>query len=309
VSSVTEVGTEMRSYYGRPVLHLPVWKWQIPLYFFTGGLGGSSSVIGYLARNRGNERLADNALWLGLAADTASPILLILDLGRPERFHHMFRVFKVTSPMNVGSWILGLSGTANGLAAAAHLAGRDGIRDAAERLAALLGLPLATYTAVLVSDTAVPVWHEARQELPFVFATSSAASGGAAAALVTPPEDAGPARRIAVAGALGVNIAMTVMEKRLGPIAEPYKQGQAGRYNKLAKGLSLAGAAVLGLAGRRRTAAVAGSALLLAGEVCLRWSVFKAGSQSAEDPRYTIEPQRERADRDGSYASSRTTPS
>ena len=237
-----------------------------------------------------------------------SPLLLILDLGRPERFLHMFRVFKVTSPMNVGSWILGASGTANGLAAAAHLAGREGIRNAGERVAALLGLPLATYTAVLISDTAVPVWHEARHELPFVFGMSSAATGGAAAALFTPPEAARPARRIAVAGALGVNVAMTVMEKRLGRIAEPYKQGPAGRYNKLAKGLSLAGAAILGLAGRRRAAAVAGSALVLAGEVCLRWSVFKAGSQSAEDPRYTVEPQRERADRDGSYASSKTTP-
>jgi hypothetical protein len=35
-------------------------------------------------------------------------------------------------------------------------------------------------------------------------------------------------------------------------------------------------------------------ALGLAGEVALRWSVFKAGFQSARDPRYTVEPQRGR---------------
>jgi len=309
VKSVTEVGSEMRSYYGRPVLHLPVWKWQIPWYFFTGGVGGTVSVIGRLARSRGNDSLANRCLWIGLAADSVSPVLLILDLGRPERFHHMFRVFKVTSPMNIGSWMLGASGTVMGIAAAAHVTGMERLRNAAERVSALLGLPLATYTAVLVSDTAVPVWHEARRELPFVFASSSAASGGAAAAVLTPAEDAGPARRIAVGGALAANIATLVMEKRLGDLAQPYKEGAAGRYTKLAKGLSLAGAAVLGLAGRRRAGAVAGGALLLAGEACLRWSVFKAGFQSAEDPRYTVEPQRERADREGSYASTRSAPS
>jgi formate-dependent nitrite reductase membrane component NrfD len=306
VRSVTEVGTEMRSYYGRPVLNEPVWQPEIPWYFFTGGLGGASSVLGRLARGRGNDRLANAALWISLAADTASPVLLISDLGRPERFHHMLRVFKVTSPMSVGSWILACSGTASGIAATAHVLGLERVRNAAERIASALGLPLATYTAVLLSDTAVPVWHEARQELPLLFATSSAATAGAAAAMVTPPEDAGPARRIAVAGAVAENVAMQVMESRLGMVGEPYKQGEAGRYAKLAKGLSLAGAAVLGLAGRRRAGAVAGGALMLAGEACLRWSVFRAGFQSAADPRYTVEPQRERAEQDGSYASSRT---
>jgi hypothetical protein len=221
----------------------------------------------------------------------------------------MFRVFKVTSPMNIGTWLLGASGTATAVASAAHLAGMGRLRNAAERVSALCGLPLGTYTAVLVSDTAVPVWHEARRELPFVFASSSAASGGAAAAVFTPATDAGPARRIAVGGAVVANVATLVMEKRLGGLAQPYKEGAAGRYNKLAKGLSLTGAAILGVAGRRRAFAVAGGALLLAGEACLRWSVFRAGFQSAEDPRFTVEPQRERADRDGSYASTKTRPS
>jgi hypothetical protein len=294
---VTGDGTEPRSYYGRPVIKEPVWKPEIPWYFFTGGLGGASSVLGLLARRRGNDELANRTLWIALGAETASPVLLISDLGRPERFHHMLRVFKVTSPMSVGSWLLALSGTSTGVAATAHVLGWRRLRNAAERISALLGLPLATYTAVLVSDTAVPVWHEARHELPLVFAASSAASAGAAAGLVADPQLGGPARRVAVVGTLVANAAMKVMELRLGTTGEPYRQGAAGRYNRLAKGLGLGGAAVLKLAGRRRSGAAVGGALLLAGQACLRWSVFEAGFQSARDPRYTVEPQRARKNR------------
>jgi formate-dependent nitrite reductase membrane component NrfD len=296
----------MRSYYGRPVVKEPVWKPEIPWYFFTGGLAGASSFLSYLARRRGNEELANASLWIALGADTASPLLLISDLGRPERFHHMLRVFKVTSPMNVGSWILAFSGTSSGVAAGAHVLGMRRLRNAAEAVSAAFGLPLATYTAVLVSDTSIPVWHEARHELPLVFASSSAASAGAAAALVVSPEAAAPARRVAVAGALVENLAVEVMEKRLGTLGEPYEEGSAGQLNRLAKALSLSGAAFLQLAGRRRPGAVVGGALLLAGEACLRWSIFKAGFASAADPRYTVEPQRERADRDGARASTRS---
>jgi hypothetical protein len=292
--SVTELGTEMRSYYGRPVVKPPVWKPEIPWYLFTGGLGGAASVLGRVARKRGNDELADAALWLSLAADTVSPLLLISDLGRPERFHHMLRVFKVTSPMNVGSWVLAFSGTSAGVAAAAHVLGLHRLRNGAEAVAATLGLPLSTYTAVLLSDTAVPVWHAARRELPLVFGASSAATAGAAAAIVAPPEAAAPARRIAVGSAVAGSLAMATMERRLGMLAEPYREGEAGRLNKLAKGLTLGGAAVLGLAGRTRAGAVVGGGLMLAGEACLRWSVFKAGFRSALDPRYTVEPQRER---------------
>jgi formate-dependent nitrite reductase membrane component NrfD len=292
--SITAVGTEMRSYYGRPILKEPVWQPEIPWYLFTGGLAGASSFLGRLARRRGNHELADAALWISLAGDAVSPLLLVSDLGRPERFHHMLRVFKVTSPMNVGSWILAGSGAASTAAAAAHVLGLRRVRDAAETVSALLGLPLATYTAVLVSDTAIPVWHEARRELPLVFGASSAATAGAAAAMAVEPDAAGPARRIAIAGALAELGAFEVMERRLGMVGEPYRREAAGTYAKLAKGLAAAGAAVLGIAGRRRIGAVAGGSLVLAGEICLRWSVFRAGFQSARDPRYTVEPQRAR---------------
>ena len=114
----------------------------------------------------------------------------------------MFRVFKVTSPMNVGSWLLGAGGTGERGQRVARADGRRAapVRAAAHAIAAALGPTQCTYTAALVSDTAIPVWHEARRELPFVFAASSAATAGAAAVAVLPPDEAAPARRLAVVG-------------------------------------------------------------------------------------------------------------
>jgi hypothetical protein len=294
--SITAVGTEMRSYYGRPILKEPVWQPEIPWYFFAGGLAGAASILGLAARAVRNEPLAKAGLYLSAVGDAVSPLLLISDLGRPERFFNMLRVFKVTSPMSVGSWILTASGATTTLATGLELLDRaPRLKVASEAVSALLGAPLAVYTATLVSDTAIPVWHEARRELPFLFGASSAASAGAAAAAVVAPEYAGPARRAAVGGVALGNAAMLAMETRLGMVGEPYRQGEAGKYNAIAKVCTLAGAALLGSAGKRsRLAAAVGGGLILAGEAALRWSVFRAGFQSARDPKYTVVPQRER---------------
>jgi hypothetical protein len=287
------------SYYGHPILKEPVWKPQVPFYFFTGGVAGASSMLSLAARAMGNERLAKTSMWVGLANEIVSPVLLVSDLGRPERFLNMLRVFKVTSPMSVGSWVLAGSGSATAAEVACEVLGIfPRLKLVPATVGALLGGPLATYTGALLADTAIPVWHEARRELPFVFGSSAAASAGAAAAMFMPPAEAGPARRLAVAGVLAENAAMTVMEKRLGFVGEPYRQGAAGTFNRIAKAATLAGGLLLGLGGRRsRGAAVAGSALVLAGEVSLRWSVFKAGFQSARDPKYVVELQRTRLSR------------
>jgi formate-dependent nitrite reductase membrane component NrfD len=285
-----------RSYYGRPVIKEPTWTWEIPCYFFTGGLAGASSVLSLGAKLTRREKLARTALYVGAVADAVSPLLLISDLGRPERFHHMLRVLKVTSPMNVGSWILLVSGGASNTAALLELLGRlRPVKIAAEIVAAAAGPPLATYTGVLVADTAVPVWHEGRHELPWLFGASACASAGAASCLFLDPADAGPARRLAVAGVAAEAVAVHAMELRLGETGEVYHQGTAGRLATAAKGLAGAGALLLARrGGRSRRAAVLGGALVCAGELCLRWSVFKAGFQSARDPKYTIKPQRER---------------
>jgi formate-dependent nitrite reductase membrane component NrfD len=307
VSSVTATGTEMRSYYGRPIVKEPVWTWEIPTYFFTGGLAGASAVLSSAATIARNERLARTALYVGAAADLVSPLLLISDLGRPERFHHMFRVFKPTSPMNLGSWVLLVSGGASSTAALLRLLGRlEPVRIAASIVSTLAGPPLATYTGVLIADTAVPVWHDGRHELPWIFGASAAASAGAAASIFVPPRDAGPARRLAVAGVLAEGALMQAMELRLGTVGEVYHQGAAGKFSWAAKGLAVAGAALLTRRGRKsRASAVLGGAMVCAGELCLRWSVYRAGFQSARDPKYVVESQRRRIERDGTKATTK----
>ena len=294
--SITTVGTEMQSYYGRPILKEPVWQPEIPFYFFTGGIAGGCSLLHGFARLAGRDRLATTALYVGAAADLVSPALLVSDLGRPERFLHMLRVFKVTSPMSVGSWILFVSGGASTTAALLELLDAlHPVKWAAELVSFATGAPLATYTGTLLADTAIPVWHEARRELPWLFGASAAASAGAATTMFMPSGEAGPARRLTLAGVAAELGLMEAMQHRLGFVGEVYKEGPAGKLGRASKALTAAGAALLATRSRRsRRAAVTGSALVLAGELALRWSVFRAGFQSARDPRYTVLPQKQR---------------
>ena len=286
-----------RGRYARPVIKQPVWKPEIPFYFYSGGLAGGSAGLAALAGARGNDELARRAWALALGGAVASPALLISDLGRPARFLNMLRLFKVTSPMSVGSWILSAFGAASAVAAL------DAWTDAVPRpagavargAAAVLGMPLATYTAALIANTAVPVWHEARAELPVLFAAGAAASAGAAAMLVTPYEHAAPARRLALAGSAVEVAASVVMERRLGDLGHPYHEKPAGPLSKLARACTAVGAALTATAARRSPPArIGGAALITAGAVLKRWSVFTAGSQSAANPQYTVRPQRER---------------
>jgi Polysulphide reductase, NrfD len=279
-----------RSYYGQPVLNDPTWTWEIPTYFFFGGMAGASGTFAAIAELRGNRVLARRAWLVSLAGLAASPPLLISDLGRPERFANMLRVFKPTSPMSVGSWILTAAGGAFTAGAARSLLGwfpRLGRAGAAA--SAAVGPALATYTAVLVSDTAVPIWHEARAHLPFVFAAGAASSAAGAALLITPSAHAAPARRLAVGAAVAEVVATQRMESDLGFLGEPYREGVAGRFSRAAKALTAAGA--LAVLNRRPRL---GGLALMGGAMCERWAVYKAGFASVRDPRYVVEPQRAR---------------
>lgn len=287
---------ETQSYYGRPILKEPVWEPQIPFYLFTGGVAGGCSLLHGFARFAGQQRLANTALYVGTAADVVSPLLLASELGRPERFVNMLRVVKVTSPMSIGSWVLTVSVGASTTAAVLELLGvQKALKHAAEAVSFVSGPPLATYTGALLANTAIPVWHQARRELPWLFGSSAAAAAGAATTLFMPREQSGAARRLAVAGAVGELACMQSMQDRLGFVGEVYKQGAAGKLARASKLLVGTGAGVLAWKGREsRAAAITGSTLVLAGELALRWSVFRAGFQSARDPRYTVAPQRER---------------
>ncbi|MGR6967044.1 NrfD/PsrC family molybdoenzyme membrane anchor subunit [Geodermatophilus sp. URMC 61] len=287
---------EFTSYYGRPIIKPPVWKTpDVPLYLFLGGAAGSSSIMAALADLTDRPALTRNARYVSGGAAIASVVFLVHDLGRPERFLHMLRVVKPTSPLSIGSYILAPFSAAAGATAAVELLGWfPRLKRFGGVVAALFGGPLATYTGVLFANTAVPSWHAAHKELPFVFGASGMAAGGGISMALSPIDEAGPSRKMAVAGAAIELAAMHRVETEFGIVSEPYHEGKAGRLLRAAKACTAAGAALTVVAGRRRAGAVAAGVLLAAGSLLTRFGVFEAGMVSAKDPKYTVVPQRER---------------
>lgn len=291
---------EFDSYYGRPIIKEPRWKTpDVPVYLFLGGMAGASSVLAEGAAMTGRPALRRAARLAASAGAAAGTVALIHDLGRPERFLAMLRVFKPTSPLSVGSFLLAPFGGLSAAAAASDLTGRlPRLGRLAGVGAAVVGPALATYTAALVSDTAVPAWHEAHRELPFVFAGSGASAAGGTAMLFSPVGQAGPARRMLCAGAAIELAATEAMTRRLGMLGEPYRQGRSGRLMSAARALTgiAAGATLLGGRRSRATSMLAGGAAV-AGSLLTRFGVFEAGLASARDPKYVVASQRERRDR------------
>lgn len=285
---------EFRSYYGRPVIKAPSWAARdIAGYFFLGGLAGAGSVLAAGAHLTGRRATATAMKVSSLAAVSLSAAALIHDLGRPGRFHHMLRVMKPTSPMSVGSWLLSGYGPAAGAAALCAVSGRlPRAGAAATAVAAVLGPAVATYTGVLAADTAVPAWHGVYRELPYLFAASATAAASGMALVLAPAHENAPARCAAALAATADTALTRAAERRLGMVAETYRTGRAGTLLRCAQALVSGGAAVAVLGGRFRPAAVAAGAALLAGSACTRFGVFAAGIASAEDPAYTVVPQR-----------------
>ncbi|MFF1957554.1 NrfD/PsrC family molybdoenzyme membrane anchor subunit [Streptomyces sp. NPDC058220] len=290
---------EFDSYYGRPVIKAPSWSARdIAGYFFLGGLAGAGSVLAAGAHLSGRTAAATAMKISSLAAVTLSAAALVNDLGRPSRFVNMLRVFKPTSPMSVGSWLLSAYGPCAGAAAFCAVTGRlPRAGAAATSAAAVFGPAVAAYTAVLAADTAVPAWHGAHRELPYVFSASAVAAASGMALVLAPPRESAPARYAAVLAAVGEVSAMTAAERRLGMVAETYREGRAGNLLRAARVLTVAGAAGAALSAGSRRATVGSGALLLAGSACTRFGIFAAGIASAEDPAYTVLPQRARKER------------
>lgn len=298
---------EFTSYYGRNIVKRSPWEADIPAYLFSGGLAAGSALLAAGADLTDRPALRRAARLTAAAATGFSGAALVHDLGKPSRFLNMLRVAKLTSPMSVGTWIISAFGAASGVAAAGEVAAMlpDGVRRGplawlpplarpGGLAAAAVAPALGTYTAVLLSDTATPSWHEAYRELPFVFAGSAAAASGGWAMVTAPVSETGPARRLAAAGALLELVAEPVMERSMGVTAEPLRQGKAGGLMSAARVLTGAGAAGTLVSARSRTLSVLSGAALVAGSVCTRFGVFEAGQESADDPRYTVVPQRER---------------
>jgi hypothetical protein len=272
------------SYHRIPLLKAPVWTWEVPAYFFVGGAAGAAAAIGAIAQLTGADRaLVRDARWIAAAGSAISGPLLVSDLGRPERFLNMMRVFKVQSPMSVGAWTLAAFGTASSASAFADLMrSRTSlpvkvVGDASALIAAATGLVMATYTGVLIGATAIPVWREHVRLLPVHFATSALASAVSLLELRGHKHDA--LNALGLGAAIFETIAGVAVEGSKDRVSAPLREGRSGMLTRAGAVLSGPIPLFLRLMGKRKGAAVA----TLAGSLVTRFAWVEAGKASTKD--------------------------
>lgn len=280
------------AYYGLPLLKSPVWTWEIPAYFFVGGVAGSAAVVGAIAHAAGADpQLVRDARWLAAAGGAASPALLISDLGRPERFLNMLRVFKIQSPMSVGAWTLvAFSNAAAARAFVGAVARFTGgslpvrvVANAAEIMSAATGLALATYSGVLIGATAIPVWSRNVALLPLHFGASGLGAAVSLLELMGHRERA--LDRIASAAAAVETAVGYAIESRTDPALDPLKHGWSGDVTRLGGLLSGPLPLAMRLLGRRSTSVRRlAAASTVAGSLLTRIGWLAAGRASASQP-------------------------
>jgi len=222
------------TYYNRPVLKPPVWIWTVPAYFFVGGISGAAMTMGLAAQLAGGTRLRqfeERCRWVGAIGGGIGSVLLISDLGRKARFLGMLRVFRPSSPMSVGSWVLALATPLSAGSALLSMT-RGGlwyVGYAAGVGAGILGMPLATYTGVLLGNSAVPIWLATRKTLPLLFGASAAASLASIFDLMTLGDrERTIAHRFGIAGRVAELAAGEAVERQAcanAQVGRPFRQG------------------------------------------------------------------------------------
>ena len=274
-----------------PVMKAPVWTWEVPLYFWFGGMAAGASFVALACDLAGDERSARVARTVAVAALLPSPPLLVMDLGRPERFANMLRIFKPRSPMSTGAWCLTVFGGLGSAAVGADLLGRPRAAKAIGGANAVVGGYLGSYTGVLLAATAVPVWARSRLFLGPIFVATATLTGATTTRLVlvaTGMPEGHPTRAAlgrVESGAMTAELLLSALnEHRLGPLAEALEEGTTGTLFRTAKWLARTGM-VLRVARRRGgpwTHHVA-SLCYLAAALCFRCAWVRSGPGSAHD--------------------------
>jgi hypothetical protein len=283
-----------------------VWGIDIPIYYFLGGAAGAALTLGagiQLVSKKNDpdlRRLSAICHWIGIIGSSGGAAFLVHDLGRPSRFLLMLRVFRPTSPMNVGAWIL--SGAAPTAIATGLFLNRDGflglVGEICGYASGLFGAALATYTGVLVANTAIPVWQESRRWLPVLFAASGAATAGSVIDMVL---DSGRGQSVGrMFGGAGrvAEIAATLKiegaASRVPRVGEPLRRGGPALLWRTATALTVASLTLSVVPGRSKEKRIAAGILGALGSLCMRFAVHYIANASARDPRASFEQQRDR---------------
>jgi len=262
------------TYYDVPLLKPPVWTWEVPVYFFVGGIAGGAAVIGSVAQWTGSDgTLVRDARWIAAAGGPASAMLLTGDLGRPERFINMLRTFNSHSPMSIGSWTLA------SFSATSTSALIPAVSPIAAPATAVLGAAMLTYTGVLIGATAIPVWNTNVGLLPVHFAASGMAAGAATLTLMGHEEPA--LNDIAIGAAVVETLIGASIESSDDPALAPLREGASGWIIRAGGVLSGPVPLVIRAATRNRTWRRVASVAALGGSLLTRIGWIAAGRASA----------------------------
>jgi DMSO reductase anchor subunit len=284
-------GRELPAEVRGPMIRPNVWTWEVPVYFWFGGIATGAAFAALGCETVGDERSARVARLVAVGAAGCGGPLLIMDLGRPERFLHMFRIFKTRSPMSTGAWCLMAFSNCGGAAVLADLLGWRRRRRALTAATAGFGTYLGSYTGVLLASTAVPSWNRSRAFLGPIFICTAAASGAAATRLAISatgaprdhPTRGGLAALEAVAMTAELGLSF-VNERRLGIARRALEEGRPGRLLPLARALTVTGLALRGIARRApRPLDQVPSVVFLAAALAYRLGWVAAGRTSALD--------------------------
>ncbi len=274
-----------------PMMKAPVWSREVPVYFWFGGMAAGASFVGFACDLAGDERSARLARKVALAALLPSPPLLILDLGRPERFYNMLRIFKPRSPMSMGSWCLTVFGGTLSAAIGADLLGHRKTARALGAGTAFFGSYLGSYTGVLLASTAVPVWARSRLFLGPIFISTATLTGAATTRLVLTASGvpAGHPTREALgrveSGAMAAELLLSELNReRLGSLASALEDGAGAVWFRRAQWLARAGLSARLI--RKRWGGPAehfASFCFLSAALCFRFAWVESGRSSAAD--------------------------
>ena len=296
-----------KNYYGIPPIKHAHWTWQIPLYFWIGGLGAGVQLFSTLAKLLGHEdkALTRTSRYTVLATMVLSPVLLIWDLGRPERFYNMLRILKLRSPMSTQSWSLMVFGSFGGLlatwqAADDGLLGRGKIAGLVkalipEKLVSLLALPFGLYvgsnTGTLIAATSVPIWARNWMFMGPTFLASGLSTALSWLSLVLHLTRSGEAKTLDVlhrAEKATIVIEAILIALSLGRMSKWSKP----LFSKTVAPLFVGGTLIGGIAApfallsgeETRNKSILSAVLALAGGLAFRFALIRAGRISADDP-------------------------
>jgi formate-dependent nitrite reductase membrane component NrfD len=273
-----------------PIIRPAVWTWEVPLYFWVGGIASGSSFVAMACDAAGDHESAAIARKVTLAAIGPAAPLLVMDLGRPERFLNMMRIFKPRSPMSMGAWCLSAFSGVAFFAVAADELDRPRLARLLGVKTAVLGTYLGSYTGVLLASTAVPVWARSRMFLGPIFIATAAAKGAAVNRLVLaatglptghPTRNAlGTIETLAMSAELAMS---SLNEKRLGRLAESLEEGRPGKLFQAAKWMIRVGLALRLARSRGAWVHHVASVLFLLAGLSFRFAWVGSGRTSARD--------------------------